>query len=366
VYHRDRDLPARPAPRDPAHPAVAGDDVVPERHTGGLWRDVVEAMPGFVMLLNGDYVCTYASPGIDRVLGLAAESVIGVRLETLLDAEQVPDVWRGRAAAATGERAVTSRVRMAGASGVLRWYESAVTQLVDPETRSVYSAVHVRDVTTEIESEAALTRSGDRYRCVLGAIDEAVLQLDAQGRVESFNPQALTLLRRTAEELLGAGAVAVLGLRDRDGRPITGPLPPALQAGADEPDSPVWCSFERGDGQRRLVRITMACFEGPRPPGGGSLLILKEPGGTAGGAELPVPTEQQARSAAGLTAREGDVLDGLAAGGDVPAIARQLGISVHSVRGHVKNITAKLGVHSQLQAVITAAQRGMIDLSGGS
>jgi PAS domain S-box-containing protein len=318
-------------------------------------------MPGFVMLVNRDYVCTYVSPSAERLFGLRADEVIGTRPEALVHPGQLPDIWRIRAAAAAGERAVTTRVRVADAAGADRWYEAATTRLLDGESQSVYSALHVRDVTAEVESQAALTRFSDRHRCLLAAIDEGVLQLDVRGRIESFNAQALELVSRTADELLGANVIAVLDLRDQDGRTVTGPLGDALAA-PENGEAPIWRSILRGDGQRRLVRIKAGSFEGPPPFGGGTLLVLKESGGPGRDATAIAPTLQQARSAAGLTAREGDVLDGLAAGGDVPTIARQLGISVHSVRGHVKSITAKLGVHSQLQAVIAAAQRGMIDL----
>jgi PAS domain S-box-containing protein len=359
VYHREHDLPIW-SPGDRGETPQVEEATAPDESRSGMWRDVVEATPGFVMLLNRDYVCTYVTPSVESQIGMPPDAVIGMRPETVIAPDQLADVWRGRAAMATGERGVTNRVRVVGGSGGQRWYESSATQLVDPKTQSVYSAVHVRDVTTEVESQETLSRVADRYRCVISAIDEAVLQLDAQGRIESYNEQAVQLVCRTAEELLGATAVTLLDLRDQDGRPAAGPLTETL-AGSPGTGAGVWRSIVRGDGQRRLVRIKLASFDGPGPSGGGNILLLKESGSAADGA-VPAPTLQQARSAAGLTAREGDVLDGLAAGGDVPTIARQLGISVHSVRGHVKSITAKLGVHSQLQAVIAAAQRGMIDL----
>ena len=359
MYHRDHDLPAW-SPADPGESTIE-ELMTPEDARVGTWQDVVEAMPGFVMLLNGDYVCTYVAPGVETELGIPVGDLIGTRPESIIDPADLPAVWQARAEAAAGRRWVTNRFRLNVLPGARRWFEATATQLLDRRTHVTYSAVHVRDVTTEVESQEALSRAGARYGCVLAAIDEAVLQLDAQGRIESYNPQALRLMRRGADELLGAAAVTVLDLRDQDGRPVSGAsLGEALTAARDG-ESGVWRSIVRGDGQRRLVRIKLASFEAPRERGGGNILILKETGGGADGA-VPAPTLQQARSAAGLTAREGDVLDGLAAGGDVPTIARQLGISVHSVRGHVKSITAKLGVHSQLQAVIAAAQRGMIDL----
>ncbi len=61
-----------------------------------------------------------------------------------------------------------------------------------------------------------------------------------------------------------------------------------------------------------------------------------------------------------LTGREREVLELLGAGLAPQTMARQLGLSVHTVRGHVKSILAKLGVHSQLEAVALAVSQGWI------
>ncbi len=62
----------------------------------------------------------------------------------------------------------------------------------------------------------------------------------------------------------------------------------------------------------------------------------------------------------GLTAREHEVLELMAAGLDPRGIAKRLGISVHTCRGHVKALLGKLGVHSQLEAVTAARRRGLV------
>jgi DNA-binding NarL/FixJ family response regulator len=57
-----------------------------------------------------------------------------------------------------------------------------------------------------------------------------------------------------------------------------------------------------------------------------------------------------------LTRREQEVLDCLGNGMQVKAIARVLGITLETCRGYVKSLHAKLGVRSQLEAVIKAQQ----------
>ncbi|NUR16652.1 MAG: response regulator transcription factor [Dermatophilaceae bacterium] len=65
-----------------------------------------------------------------------------------------------------------------------------------------------------------------------------------------------------------------------------------------------------------------------------------------------------------LTSREAEVLGLLAEGRDAAEIARSLGIAVLTSRGHIKSVLAKLGAHSQLEAVVTASRLGMVSLRG--
>ena len=65
-------------------------------------------------------------------------------------------------------------------------------------------------------------------------------------------------------------------------------------------------------------------------------------------------------SALSLTPREIEVLYLLAKGRDTPTIAAALFLSVHTVRGYVKEVLRKLGAHSQLEAVAIARRAGLL------
>jgi DNA-binding NarL/FixJ family response regulator len=65
-----------------------------------------------------------------------------------------------------------------------------------------------------------------------------------------------------------------------------------------------------------------------------------------------------------LTRREQEVLDCLGRGMQIKAIARVLGITPETCRGYVKAIHAKLGVRSQLEAVIRAQDLGLLSATG--
>jgi DNA-binding NarL/FixJ family response regulator len=62
-----------------------------------------------------------------------------------------------------------------------------------------------------------------------------------------------------------------------------------------------------------------------------------------------------------LTARELEVLRLLSAGRTTPEICGELAIAPNTLRTHVQNITAKLHVHSKLEAVVFALRHGLVD-----
>jgi len=63
-----------------------------------------------------------------------------------------------------------------------------------------------------------------------------------------------------------------------------------------------------------------------------------------------------------LTPRELDILHLLAEGLDTTAMSVRLGIAPHTVEWHVRHVIEKLQVRSKLQAVISAARHGVIEL----
>jgi DNA-binding NarL/FixJ family response regulator len=73
-------------------------------------------------------------------------------------------------------------------------------------------------------------------------------------------------------------------------------------------------------------------------------------------------TETPKQRPPALTRREQEVLQMLAAGLDARLIAREMNISVNTCRGYVKSLLAKLGAHSQLEAVAIAMRHGLINV----
>lgn len=66
----------------------------------------------------------------------------------------------------------------------------------------------------------------------------------------------------------------------------------------------------------------------------------------------------------GLTARENDVLTSLSKGNSYKLIAAEFGLSIDTVRTHIKSIYEKLQVHSQTEAVAKALNEKLIKPTG--
>jgi DNA-binding NarL/FixJ family response regulator len=62
-----------------------------------------------------------------------------------------------------------------------------------------------------------------------------------------------------------------------------------------------------------------------------------------------------------LTVRELEILRALSAGRTTREICDQLNIAPNTLRTHVQNITAKLHVHSKLEAVVFALRHGLVE-----
>ena len=67
-------------------------------------------------------------------------------------------------------------------------------------------------------------------------------------------------------------------------------------------------------------------------------------------AQIVAPRTAPRPAVRALTAREHEILGGIARGDSNKTIARTFDLSVHTVKRHVANILAKLGVSSRVQA----------------
>jgi DNA-binding CsgD family transcriptional regulator len=202
---------------------------------------------------------------------------------------------------------------------------------------------------------------------LLGRTADGMVAVAPGGAILGWNEGAAGLLEWTEDEVLGRPCYEVLSFADRCGNPVCS----TFCAGCRPTDSDdlassrdvvargksgraVWLSLSTlvpPPGLRRYCRTVHYFREVGLPPELERLVAerLEKPpasGDDGGGAALDA-----------LTPREREILGLLADGLDTREIAAKLVVSLATVRNHVQNILAKLGVHSRLEAVVLLVKR---------
>lgn len=93
-------------------------------------------------------------------------------------------------------------------------------------------------------------------------------------------------------------------------------------------------------------------------------MVVAGPAPTDGHPATPVAERERERLGS-LTRREIRVLRLVARGASSAEIARDLGVSEHTVRTHLQNLYAKLGVHSRVEVVSFAARHALVEIESG-
>ena len=200
--------------------------------------------------------------------------------------------------------------------------------------------------------------------------------------------QTIVFWNRYAERISGYSSESVLGRRCYDaisGLTPSGVLsvcqqgcPSALAVRSGQLPSTIRTRILCASGERKEVSITPILIGGS--PDNDPLIahlftdqiertlpVVAEDGqADSMGVGSPVPdtralaaTEQGTRR---LTGRELEVLRLVALGLDTPSIARELGISQHTVLNHIRHFRRKLNATTKLDAVVSAIRLGLLDI----
>jgi DNA-binding NarL/FixJ family response regulator len=186
---------------------------------------------------------------------------------------------------------------------------------------------------------------------------EAVPDLACVGTAGTL-AEAVRIVGETEPDLV----VVDLALGEEDGLEVVRRLR------ADRPDLVLVVASARSD-TYALATVAMAGANGFAPKKGAfrELLAILRSARTGSMSVAPTLLPDAAAAAPDdggplrLTTRETEVLALMGTGASVPAIARLLRISLSTCRSHVRSVHSKLGVRTQLEAVLKARQIGLID-----
>jgi anti-anti-sigma factor len=171
---------------------------------------VIEATSDWVSIADGDAKLVYVNAGGRRMVGIGPdEDIVGLRVGEFSPA------W-------ARERVVSEALPVARREGVWRGdlarlhrdgHEIPVSQVIvartDDRGEVEFYATIARDMTRERDAQEALRASEERFRIAFEQGPVGVSLLDLDGNFVQVNDAYCRTVRRTREELLGIGAVAI-------------------------------------------------------------------------------------------------------------------------------------------------------------
>ncbi len=178
---------------------------------------------------------------------------------------------------------------------------------------------------------------------------------------------APTMIRRTQPDVvvlnnfLGTSDCADVIRRLRSDSPSLKVI--VLTSSSEDDDDLLACVHAGASGHQTFDRQAVELVDSIRRVNAGELVfapdvlvnLMTRP-------RLPSPDKASEPPAQALAPRELQVLQTVATGISTGEAALALGITVHTVRAHLKNVMTKLQAHSKLEAVIFALKKGLIEL----
>ncbi len=176
---------------------------------------IVESSDDAIIGGTLDGIITSWNRAAERMYGYSAPEALGRSMTTLAPDDRPDEIPGILGRLRSGERAAqieTEHVRRDGSRFAV---SVSVSPIRDQADRTTGASVIARDVTERRAAENALRRSAERLRAVLDAALDAVVGMDAQGRVTALNSRAELLFGWSAAEAIGR-KVADLMIPERD------------------------------------------------------------------------------------------------------------------------------------------------------
>ena len=161
-------------------------------------------------------IITSWNPGAERLYGYTAAEVHGRSIALLIPQELPNELPQILARIRRGERLAPYATVRRRKDGTRLTVSLSVSPIVDPTGQLVGAATIARDITAQTQAAVALQQQRDWLDVTLASIGDAVIAIDAQGRITLLNPIAERLTGWPAAEALGRPIEEVFDLRPRD------------------------------------------------------------------------------------------------------------------------------------------------------
>jgi PAS domain S-box-containing protein len=171
-----------------------------------LYKLLVEQAKDYALfLLDRDGRIMSWNAGAQRLKGYAAEDIIGRHFSTFYTREAIDSGWpQHELKVATAEGRFEDEGWRVRRDGSRFWANVVITALRDEEGRLLAFSKITRDLTNRKLHEEALRQSEERFRLLIeGVVDYAIVMLDTDGVVTSWNAGAERIKGYKRDEIIG-------------------------------------------------------------------------------------------------------------------------------------------------------------------
>ena len=156
-----------------------------------------------IVTVSLDGTITTWNPGAEQLFGYPAGEAIGTNIGIIIPNDRKAEISAELARIARGERVrhyETTRIARGGRPMIV---SLSVSPLRSPSGTVVGASKIARDVTERKNAEEALLESEEMARGIIETALDAFIQMDEDGRVIGWNPQAEALFGWSRDEVIG-------------------------------------------------------------------------------------------------------------------------------------------------------------------
>lgn len=253
-------------------------DITARRHVEQALREsqrmlatLMSNLPGMAFRCRNDrdWTMEFVSDGCVQLTGYQPSDLVGNRtiaFSQIMHPEDRESVWNQIQAALHEQRPYQLTYRIHTAGGQLKWVWEQGRGVYAPDGEVLALEGFTTDITDGKQAEDALRQSEDRYRSLFETMTQAVIYVDAEGRILSANPAAERILGLTVEKMRAEPLhIPRLDLIREDGSPMPGSARPTMLARSSgrRVTGIVMGIINARTGQRRWVSASAVPVFGP-------------------------------------------------------------------------------------------------------
>jgi two-component system sensor kinase FixL len=181
---------------------MADADPISLGHDGFL-RAIVESSTDAIVGKRLDGTVVSWNLGAERMYGYSAREAIGQSIALIIPSERVDELRDILSEIRLGRRVPSFDTVRLTKEGRRIDVSLTVSPVLDVHGHVVAASAIGRDVSRAKRLESELASSEARYRSIVDSAVDAILVIDAIGRIEAFNAAAERLFEYTADEVIG-------------------------------------------------------------------------------------------------------------------------------------------------------------------